>query len=363
MSGADTRLFAIGASHHTAPLAVRERFNLAPERLAECHAALRVVPSVTELLVLSTCNRLELYGAASAAGAEEGLAAGLAEFLRVDPVEFTAHRFVLRDREVVRHLLEVAAGTDSQIVGETEIFGQVKSAYARSSGLGTTGAILNRVFQKVFQAAKFIRTHTPIGEGPVSVATVAVDLAEKIFGDLRECRVLIVGTGEVGERTARALHSRGASGMTVLSRAAPRAQALAAAIGATPGTLERLPSDLPGHDIVIGSTTTVAPILSAAEVAGAMRRRDVRPLFFIDLGMPRNFPAGLDGVESVFSYDLDDLARIAEENIASRRASVERCRELARERADRIWEALQTRIQNLETAEARRDLERSRAAT
>lgn len=338
------RLVLLGVSHHATPLPVRERLSIAPERVPELYRALGAIGGVSEAVLLNTCNRLEIYAVATAP-AEAALEQTVCTFQSFPADAFERHRFVARDSEAVRHLLEVAAGADSQIVGETEIFGQVKTAFSTASSLGRVGPVLNRVFQKTFQAAKFIRSSTPIGEGQVSVATVAVDLAGKIFGELSGCRVLVVGTGEIGEKTLRALCSRGARSITVLSRIAARAETLAAAVGARAGMIETLPAELPLHDIVIGCTTTTStPVIDVAMVQAALRQRAVRPLFLIDLGIPRNFEAATGEIDSLFLYDLDDLAHIADENLATRRAAVDRCRRLAGERAARVWDHVAARL-------------------
>lgn len=342
MSGA--RVFVLGTSHHTAPVPVRERLTIPPDRMGPLLEQLRALAGLQEAVVLNTCNRLEVYAVLAAGVAETQVEELICRFQGFPAAEFAHYRFAQHDGDAIRHLLEVACGADSQIVGETEIFGQVKSAYSIAASCSTVGPVLNRIFQKTFHAAKVVRNATRIGEGQVSVATVAVDLAGKIFGDLCGCRVLVIGTGEVGEKTTKALHSRGVASITVLSRLAARAQALAAAVGAQAGTLEAVTDALPAHDIVIGCTTVTAPVITANMVQGAAQPRGLRPVFLIDLGVPRNFEAAAGEIDSVFLYDLDDLARIADENLAARRAAVDRCRQLARERAERIWSGLGARL-------------------
>ncbi|BET68069.1 glutamyl-tRNA reductase [Opitutales bacterium ASA1] len=334
----------LGASHHNTPLEVRERFAVAPDQLAPLHAHLRAVPGVEEVLVLNTCNRFEVYAVLSDHGRDAALEAELCATRGLAPNAFAGYRFALRDAEAVAHLLGVASGIDSQIVGETEIFGQVKNAYARATEFGTVGPVLNRIMQKCFQSAKLVRSSTPIGAGQVSIATVSVDLTEKIFGDLEDCSVLVLGTGEVGEKTVKAMSSRGVRTITVLSRAMERAEALARSVQGRAGTFETLARDVETHDIVIGCTTAQAPVVTGTMVRSLMRQRRLRPLFFIDLGIPRNFDASLAQVDSVFLYDLDDLARIADENLAARRAAVDRCRRLVDERAAKLWEQIEPRL-------------------
>ena len=348
MESPPARFLLLGASHHATPLAIRERLAVPAERMAALYQTIRSIAGIRETLVLTTCNRLEIYSVATAGNADPGIGDALCNFQKFPPTEFTHHRFVLRDADAIQHLLEVACGADSQIVGETEIFGQVKAAYATACAQSSAGPVLNRVFQKAFQAAKFIRNHTPIGDGQVSVATVAVDLAGKIYGNLEQCRVLVLGTGEVGEKTAKALVSRGVRSITVLSRTQARAETLAATVGATAGTLDMLGERLPESDIVIGSTGAPAPVITAHAVHDALRgsrSRGMKPLFLIDLAIPRNFEPASGELDSVFLYDLDDLARIADENLATRRAAVDRCRDLAREKAVRIWEGVAPRLE------------------
>ncbi len=339
-----THLLLLGASHHNTPIAIRERLALPTERVGAFFTSLRTIAGVKEAVLVNTCNRLELYAVTDSPATDAAIESHLCVFQAFPPAEFQEHRFVLRDEQAIRHLIEVAVGADSQLIGEAEIFGQVKDAYARAVPHGVVGAVLNRVFQKSFQAAKYIRSNVPIGAGQVSVATVSVDLAEKIFGDLRDCRVLIAGTGEVGEKTAKALVSRGVTRMTVLSRFAERSAALAASVGGQSGTLDRIAAVLAQHDIVVGCTTTATPIITAAMIHGIGRTRRIRPVFLIDLGIPRNFDPAAAEVDSVFLYDLDDLARIADENLATRRGAVDRCQQLAADKAAHIWEGVAPRL-------------------
>ena len=216
-------LFVIGATHHRAPLAVREKLSLSPESAAALQTEFTSIQGLREFAVLNTCNRVEFYGVAASADVAARICAAFCARQRFDAVEFAKIRLDLRGRDAVQHLVEVSAGLDSQMVGETEIFGQVKDAYATAQASGTTGPVLNRIFQKGFQAAKHIRTHTAITEGHVSVANVAVDLALNIFGELTATRILLLGAGEIGEKTARAFQSRGAAALTVASRRFERA--------------------------------------------------------------------------------------------------------------------------------------------
>ncbi|MES1195146.1 MAG: glutamyl-tRNA reductase, partial [Opitutus sp.] len=222
-------LFLLGASHHTAPLAVREKLALDEARAAALAAQLQSTPGVREFAFLNTCNRVEVYGVATAASVDR-LAATVGEVTGCTAAELTGVLTARHGHNVLEHLFAVAAGLDSQVVGETEILGQVKTAYDAALARHWTGPVLNRVFQKGFQAAKHVRTTTAITEGQVSVANVAVDLALNIFGGLKEARILLLGAGEIGEKTAKAFQSRGAAALTVANRRFERAMELATAL-------------------------------------------------------------------------------------------------------------------------------------
>jgi glutamyl-tRNA reductase len=323
---------------------VREKLAIPAERVGEFQKGLQKLPGVNESVVLNTCNRLEVYCVLQAGATEQPVEKFICDFQNFPLSEFHSHRHAIWNRQAVEHLLEVASGVDSQMVGETEIFGQVKDAYAFAAEHKSHGPVLHRIFQKAFQAAKHIRNSAPIGHGQISLTSVAIDLATKIFGSLDKSRVLVIGTGEIGEKAARAFSGRGAKDLTVLSRQMERAQALAESVGGRPGTFEELSVALKQHDIVIGSTNTTDPIVTTETLHEIIRSRRLRPLFLIDLGVPRNFDPGAGDLESVFVYDLDDLVRIADDNLASRRAAIAKCKDIAQERAANIWERIATRL-------------------
>jgi glutamyl-tRNA reductase len=258
--------------------------------------------------------------------------------------EFEKFRLSLGNREAIQHLLEVASGIDSQMLGETEIFGQVKEAYAAAQARGHTGVVLNRVFQKTFQAAKHVRTHTAITEGQVSVANVAVDLAVNIFGELGPLRILLLGAGEIGEKTAKAFQSRGAGGLVVANRTFERAAELATALGATALPFEQRGVRLRDFDIVVCSTAASHTVISAEVAAVAMEFRPAQPLFFIDLALPRDVDAAVTALDNVYLYNLDDLAQIAEENRRAREAEVVRARAILAEKSAALWRAVADRL-------------------
>jgi len=338
-------LFVIGATHHNAPLEVREKLAVASE--SALRESLSRVPSLRELAILATCNRVEFYGVASDEGAAESVQAAYCAMQSFDVADFQRIRIRLTGRDAALHLFEVASGLDSQILGENEIFGQVKQAYAAAQASGSAGAVLNRVFQKAFQAAKHVRTNTGISSGTVSVANVAVDLATNIFGSLDGTRVLVLGTGEIGEGTARAFKSRGAAELVVASRTPERAAEVAKGLGAATVPFEERESRVADFDIVVCSTSAPGTVLSTAGTHAAMKRRPARPLLLIDMAVPRDIEVSAAYLQNVFLYNLDDLGKIAEQSRAAREAEARRCRALLAERADSLWRHVQERLSSM----------------
>ncbi len=340
-------LFVIGATHHRVPLAVREKLSLSATAAAALHDQLATLPGLKEFAVLNTCNRVEFYGVASNADTVAQVCGAFCARQQFDPAEFDKIRLNLRGRDTVQHLVEVSAGLDSQMLGETEIFGQVKDAYAAAQARGSTGPVLNRIFQKGFQAAKHVRSHTGITEGHVSVANVAVDLALTIFGSLKQTRILLLGAGEIGEKTAKAFQSRGAAALTVASRRFERAMELAQALGASAMPFEQREARLAEFDVVVCATSAPDLVVSLAATKAAMQRRPARPLFFIDQALPRDVDPVTAEIENVFLYNLDDLAKIAEENRAAREAEITKCRAIVLEKAGALWRQVAPQVEGL----------------
>jgi glutamyl-tRNA reductase len=331
------RVFAVGATHRTAPLALRERLALGAEKEARLATELAQIPGLREFVIVATCNRLELYGVSQHDLAAEAAERALGAACGLGPEEFGGIRLRLEAEHSVRHLLEVAAGLDSQMLGETEIFGQIKRAYAAAQSRGSAGPVLNRIFQKVFQGAKHVRTHTAITVGQVSVANVAVDLALKIFGSLGSARILLLGAGEIGEKTARAFSSRGAGSLTVASRHRERAEALAGGLGAATLDFSEREQRLADFDVVVSATSALGAVLTAPAIRAALRPRPERPLLLIDLALPRDIEPAAAEATNVYLYNLDDLARIAEENRAARASEIAKCQSLVAARASALW--------------------------
>ena len=338
-------LFLIGATHHNAPVEVREK--LAVDSEAALRQDLSTVTGLREIAVLNTCNRVEFYGVCSDEAAVESVQAVYCARQKFDVGQFEKIRIRLTGKEAALHLFEVASGLDSQLLGENEVFGQVKEAYAAAQAAGSTGAVLNRLFQKAFQAAKHVRTHTGISSGRVSIANVAVDLATNIFGSLAGTKVLVLGTGEIGEGTAKAFKSRGAEDLAVAGRRHERATEVAGGLGAGTVRFDELDAHLSGYDIVVCSTSAPMTILSTSAVAAAIRRRPARPLLLIDLALPRDVEAAAGDLQNVFLYNLDDLAKIAETNRAAREAEISKCRQLLSERAASLWEHIERHLASM----------------
>jgi glutamyl-tRNA reductase len=341
-------LFLLGSTHRTAPLEVRERLAVPPERLEAIYSLLRDKVNLPECLVLNTCNRVELYGVAKdeaeAAALQAKLLREIAGLHLLDAEELAQYSFWKQREAVVEHLFGVAAGLDSQMVGETEIFGQVKDSYADAARRGAAGPVLNRVFQKSFQAAKWARTHTGIGRGAVSVGSVAVELATRMFGELERSRVLLIGAGDVGQGVLQSLRNRGARNVTIASRTLTHAFELAMKHECVAVDLSRVPVLLEQSDIVLCAMSAEAPIITRAQLAEAATRRAGVPLFVIDLALPRNVEPAAADMKNVFLYNLDDLAAVANENLKSREAAVTTAKQTLAEKAKQVWAALTVRV-------------------
>lgn len=346
-------LFVIGATHHQASLAVREKLSLSPEGAAMLHTELASITGLLEFAVLNTCNRVEFYGVGTQPDIADRVAAAFCARQKFDAAEFGRIRLNLRGRDAVQHLVEVSAGLDSQMLGETEIFGQVKSAYAAAQARGSTGPVLNRVFQKGFQAAKHVRSQTAITEGHVSIANVAVDLALNIFGNLKDIRILLLGAGEIGEKTAKAFQSRGAGALTVANRRLERAMELAQALGAAALPFEHREAHLAEFDIVVCATSSPEVVVPLAAAKAAMHKRPARPLFFIDQALPRDVEPAVAEIQNVFLYNLDDLAKIADENRAAREAEIAKCRAIVVGKADALWRQVAPQVEALGSTASR----------
>lgn len=327
-------IVTLGLSHHSSPVEMRERFAFAESRIPEALDRLRGLGNIEEAVILSTCNRVEIYAVARDSDTTRGFST-LREFLgefhgHADPLgpEF----YALTEPDSLRHLFRVAAGLDSMVMGETEILGQLKQSYQLAFQQGHTGNRLNRAFQRAFQAAKQIRTETKIQRGCVSVASAAVGLAEHIFNSLADQEVLVVGAGDTSEKTARALISRGAKGVVVANRTNERSKTLALTLGGRAIPFETWEQELERLDILISSTSSPGYLLDRARLEPILKRRHGRALLLIDIAVPRDIDPAINLLDGVYLYNVDDLQGIADDSLRQRREELERCEEIIAER-------------------------------
>ena len=322
-------LLLVGASHRTAPVELRERLDFCSRGLDRAVAALAARPSTAEAVVVSTCNRAELYVACDdPAATAEDLVTFFSEFQQLPAEEIRPHLYSHLDRDAARHLFRVSSGLDSLIVGEPQILGQVKEAYGVAAAAQSTGALLNKLFHWAFAVGKRVRSETALAEGAVSVSFAAVSLARKIFGNLQGRRVLVVGTGEMGKLTATHLKTHGIETLVITSRTLGHAQELADEVGGVPQPWDALPQSLLEADIVITATGAPTAILSKAQIAAAMPASRKQPLFIIDIAVPRDVDPAAAEIEQVFLYNIDDLQTIVRENLEKRGGEVGRAEQI-----------------------------------
>jgi glutamyl-tRNA reductase len=315
-----SKLFVFGVSYRTAPLALRERLAVDEQRVIADLQQLMEQASLSEGVLLSTCNRVELIATTDAPEAAAGSA--LRYFnQRVAPEQVDGSVYRYNGRDAARHLFRVAAGLDSMVLGEPQILGQVKAAFGVAQTVGTVGALLGKSFERSFSVAKRVRNETSVAAGNVSVSSIACDLAEKIFGDLQDRRILLIGAGKMSEVAARSLTARGAR-LFVVNRSPERAQALAAACGGVPRPLEALATELAEADVVISSTAKQDFVITHELMQGVCKIRRFRPLFIIDIAVPRDVDPRVDSLRNVFLYDMDDLQKVSRENLAARERAV-----------------------------------------
>jgi glutamyl-tRNA reductase len=330
-------LLALGVSHKTAPLELRERLALPEGRAAGVLRDLVTHPAIHEAVAISTCNRTELHLVTGEGVEAENHAFGeLSRQAGIPPTALLGRIYALRGREAVEHLFAVAAGLDSMIVGEAEVQGQVKRAYELALVEGVTGPVANRLFRDALAAGKRVRSETRIGHSRVSVSSVAVELAQDMLGDLAARRVLVVGAGENGELTARALHHRGVHTIFVANRRYDRAIGLAERFGGGAVRFDELPAELARADIVVSCTASPHTIVGREELELVATERDGRPLVLIDIAVPRDIDPSVRELPGIALYDMDDLQRTAARNLSGREGEVEQARSLLRQEADRF---------------------------
>jgi glutamyl-tRNA reductase len=308
----------LGINHKTAPLALREKVAFAEERLQAALRTLKQESGIAEVVILSTCNRTEVYWAGSASGSE------LTQWLERhhgNNLDLASSLYVHQAERAVEHAFNVASGLDSMVLGEAQILGQLKNAYRVAQQAGSTGPSLNKLFQAAFSAAKRVRTETQVGANAVSVASAAVRLARRVFSDLSEHSALMIGAGEMIALSARHFASAGVKRMVIANRTLARAQALAAQIGAQAVGLEELDRELAAADIVISGTGSPVPLITRESAQAAVRARRRRPMFMVDLAVPRDIEPEVAGLEDVYLFSIDDLQQVIEANLQQREAA------------------------------------------
>lgn len=313
-------LCTLGISHHTAPLHVRERVAIRPDESAAALLELAVVPGVQQAAILSTCNRTEMYLDLTTED-DSGPLAWLSGYRAMPREQLESHFYRHHDEAAVRHVLRVATGLDSMVLGEPQILGQLKSAWRFAHDAGTLGAELERLLQQSFAVAKRVRSDTAIGANPVSVASASARLARQIFAEFHDRTAMLIGAGETMELVARHLAEQGCTRLVVANRSLDRAQALASRFAGYAVALRDMPRHLGEADILITSTASGKPLLTPAMVEDALRTRRRRPLFIVDLAVPRDVDPAVGELEDVFLYSVDDLRDVIEQGMQQRRAA------------------------------------------
>ena len=327
----------VGLNHKSAPIELRERLAFAKDLLPGALSELRSQAGLQEAAILSTCNRVELYAAVPELnGAIDRLQRFLGDHGNVDMASLSARLYSLTEPHSIRHLFSVASGLDSMLLGEDEITHQVKHAYEFARTQGATGKVFNVLFQRALNTAKAVRSQTAIGRGATSVGTVALELAEKIFGELSGASVLLVGAGKIGEATLRRLSDRGIRRIRILNRSAGRAEALAGAYGGDAAPFDSLPAQLLEADIVITSTSAPGALLTREAVSAAMRVRHQRSLCLVDLGVPRNVDPAVSGLDNVYLFNIDDLQGVIAQSQHERQKALHASQAIVDAKVDRF---------------------------
>jgi glutamyl-tRNA reductase len=320
-------LLAVGINYNTAPASIRERLAFPAEILETALLELWNIKEISEAVILSTCNRTEFY-CASITSNQQILIDWVAQSKQIKAADFTPYLYCHTDKSVCRHIFRVACGLDSMILGEPQILGQMKTAYQAAYEAGTLGKHLGKLFQHTFSAAKKVRTDTAIGSSPVSVAFAAVQLAQQIFDKLSEQTALLIGAGETIELAARHLSQQGIGRIIIANRTYDKAHTLASQFNGYAISLAELPTHLAEADIVVSSTASQLPILGKGRVESALKKRKHKPMFIVDLAVPRDVEAEVEQLRDVYLYTIDDLQTTIDQNMDSRRQAAEQAEEI-----------------------------------
>ena len=325
-------LLALGINHKTAPVALREKVAFTPDSLVEALASLKKLEGVNESVIVSTCNRTELYVNAQHDSATT-LLSWLSEFQHLDVDEIEKNSYILSQDDAVKHIMRVASGLDSLILGEPQILGQVKQAFGDAKHSGMVSSEFDKLFQHTFSVAKRVRSETEIGANAVSVAYAAVQLAKHIFAELPKRSVLLVGAGETIELVAQHLKEQGVTCLAVANRTVARAEALAESLDASVFTLSQVPEHLKDFDIVISSTASQLPLIGKGMVEKALRQRRNMPMFLVDLAVPRDIESEVNELGDAYLYTVDDLQHIVQKNLANREQAAQEAEKLIEKQA------------------------------
>ncbi len=320
-------LLALGLNHKTAPVDIREKVAFTPEKLPLALRELHTLNSVNEVAILSTCNRTEVYCGVEGEDTRK-VREWFSAFHELNHADVEPYFYAHPDKHAVRHILRVASGLDSLVLGEPQILGQMKQAYSNANQAGTVGQLLNRLFQHTFSVAKQVRTDTAIGASPVSVAFAAVSLSKQIFSDLSSHTALLIGAGETIELVARHLHESGIGRIIVANRTVEKAHNLASEFGGYAIALSEIPEHLAEADVVISSTASQLPILGKGAVESALKQRKHRPMLLVDIAVPRDIESQVSELEDVFLYTVDDLQEIIQEGLRSRQEAAQQAEEI-----------------------------------
>ena len=320
-------LLSLGINHLTAPVDIREKVAFAPEQMRQALHQLQDIPAVNESVIVSTCNRTEIYCDTSS-DCSDTIVHWLTAHHGLNEQGLTPYIYQHCDEEVARHLFRVASGLDSMVLGEPQILGQLKESYEQARGGNAVNSILDRLFQHSFSVAKRVRTDTEIGSNPVSVAFAAVSLSKQIFGKIDELHALLIGAGETIELVSRHLKSQQIGSMTIANRSIERASLLADQIGADAVQINAVPEQLAHADIVISSTASQLPILGKGATESALKRRKHRPIFMVDLAVPRDIEPEVGTLQDIYLYTVDDLKTVVDENLRGRELAAEAALEI-----------------------------------
>jgi glutamyl-tRNA reductase len=334
---AEPNLIVVGVNHKTTPVEIREKLAFTPGKIEESIERLLGFPDIVENIILSTCNRVEIY--ARVRDTEKGvqlLKWFIADYHGISLRDLDGHFYCHKNEKTVEHLFRVSSSLDSMVVGEAQILGQVKDAYSLARTMRSTGLVLNQLFEKAFNVAKKVRERTGISDNAVSISSAAVSLARKIFEDLENHTVMLIGTGEMAELAAKHLISFGVKTVYVVSRTHERAANLAKALNGSALAFDEFERDLYKADIVISSTAAPSFIIKTPMVAAAMARRKNRPMFFIDIAVPRDIEPDVNNLENVYLYDIDDLQSVVSANMKERTKEAERAMDIIQNEVEKF---------------------------